>query len=102
MFFNLFSALRIFKQEIYRDIPAVPKDLGFYSLKPPLYDMNGEARVHLNLNLQREVQTNYQIKNNINQWTPIFHWKMCYINDLLYTIIYLCVWHLKIVFLSYL
>ena len=51
MFFNLFSALRIFKQEIYRDIPAVPKDLGFYSLKTPLYDMNGEARVHLNLNL---------------------------------------------------
>lgn len=65
MFFNLFSTLGIFKQEGTCDIPAVTKDLGFYNLKTPLYDMNGEARVHLNLNLQREVQTNYQMKNNI-------------------------------------
>lgn len=67
MFLNLFSTLGIFNQKGTCDIPAVTKDLGFYNLKTPLYDMNGEARVHLNLNLQREVQTNYQIKNNINQ-----------------------------------
>lgn len=67
MFFNLSSTLGIFKQEGTCDIPAVTKELGFFSLKTPLYDMNGEARVHLNFNLQREVQTNYQMKNNINQ-----------------------------------